>query len=105
MRILIFGAGAVGQGVGAFLAAAGHSVTLLLRRRYRDALSQQGLRVSGIFGGRALTPDQFTLAADNNIHVFTQDGLVRKKRRMNSTPHNRDTARDLPHLLGEPDPM
>ena len=64
MRILVFGAGAVGQGVGGFLAAAGHPTTLLLRPRYREALAREGLRVSGIFGQRVLQPGQLTLASD-----------------------------------------
>jgi len=64
LRILFMGAGAVGQGVGAFLAAAGHEVTLVLRPRYRDALARDGLRAEGIFGGRHVPPDRLTLATD-----------------------------------------
>jgi len=64
MRILIFGAGAVGQGVGGFLAAAGHEVTMLLRARYRDALARDGLTVSGLFGRRRVPPERLVLAAD-----------------------------------------
>ena len=50
MRILIFGAGAVGQTVGCMLAADGHKVDLILRERYISALISQGLAVTGIFG-------------------------------------------------------
>jgi len=64
LRILFMGAGAVGQGVGGFLAAAGHEVALVLRPRYRDALARQGLRVEGIFGDRHVHPDRLTLATD-----------------------------------------
>ena len=64
MRVLIFGAGAVGQGVGGMLAAAGHDVALLLRPRYRDALGLEGLRVSGIFGDRRVRPEQLRLATE-----------------------------------------
>lgn len=64
MRVLIFGAGAVGQGVGAFLAAAGHQITLLLRPRYRDVLAEHGLTASGIFGRRTVGPSQLRLAGD-----------------------------------------
>jgi len=64
MRVLVFGAGAVGQGAGAFLAAAGHEVTLLLRSRYRRAIGRRGLNVSGIFGERSVPPAGLTLATD-----------------------------------------
>ena len=56
MRILIFGAGAVGQGVGGLLAAAGHDVTVLVRPRFRDVLTTGGLKVTGIFGEHAVAP-------------------------------------------------
>ena len=64
MRVLVFGAGAVGQGVGAFLAAAGHAVTLLLRPRYRRAIARRGLKVFGLFGERSVPPARLTLATD-----------------------------------------
>ncbi len=64
MRVLLFGAGAVGQGVGALLAAAGQQVTLLLRPRYRQALSAGGIRVSGVFGEHFAPPDRLALAVE-----------------------------------------
>ncbi|HEY4002560.1 MAG TPA: 2-dehydropantoate 2-reductase [Candidatus Xenobia bacterium] len=42
-RILVFGAGAIGQWVGARLALAGHSVTLLVRPRQQEAIQKQGI--------------------------------------------------------------
>ncbi len=66
MRVLVFGAGAVGQGMGGFLAASGHPTTLLLRPRYRDALVQGGLRISGVFGERFVRPSELTLATNVN---------------------------------------
>jgi len=50
MRILVFGAGAVGQAVGCIFAAAGHEVDLVLRSRFADTIRSDGLRVCGIFG-------------------------------------------------------
>jgi 2-dehydropantoate 2-reductase len=47
MRILIYGAGAMGSLFGARLAAAGHSVTLVGRPAHVEAIRAQGLRVEG----------------------------------------------------------
>ena len=64
MRILIFGAGAVGQGVGGLLASAGHDVTLIVRPRFREALAERGLRVSGVFGEHVVAPGGVRLLTD-----------------------------------------
>jgi 2-dehydropantoate 2-reductase len=50
MRILVFGAGAVGSVCGGLLAGAGHSVTLLGRREHMAAIQRGGLHVQGIWG-------------------------------------------------------
>lgn len=50
LKILIYGAGAVGQAIGCMLAADGQQVDLLLRERFRKAIRQGGLAVTGIFG-------------------------------------------------------
>lgn len=50
MRVLILGAGSVGSVVGGFMAKAGHDVTLVGRREHMDAVRQNGLRISGIWG-------------------------------------------------------
>ena len=50
MRILIYGAGAVGQALGCMLASIGEEVHLVLRQRFLGAIAQKGLKVSGIFG-------------------------------------------------------
>ncbi len=64
MRILIFGAGAVGQGVGGLLASAGHDVTLVVRPRFRDALTEGGLKVTGIFGEHVVAAGQVRVLTD-----------------------------------------
>ena len=50
MRILIFGAGAVGQAVGCMLASDNHNVDLILRERFAEKIKTDGLTVTGIFG-------------------------------------------------------
>lgn len=50
MKILVYGAGALGQALGCMLAADGHQVDLILRQRFIGVLREKGLRVSGIFG-------------------------------------------------------
>ncbi len=50
MRILVFGAGAIGSVLGGLLAEAGHDVTLLGRAPHLDRIRQEGLTVSGLWG-------------------------------------------------------
>ncbi|MCG3179175.1 MAG: 2-dehydropantoate 2-reductase [Phycisphaerae bacterium] len=64
MRILVFGAGALGQAVGGLLADAGHDVSLLLRATHAEAIDRDGLRVAGIFGEHHIPPDRVTLFTD-----------------------------------------
>lgn len=49
-RVLIYGAGALGQAVGCMLSAAGHEVALLLRQRFLQPIAERGLRVTGVLG-------------------------------------------------------
>lgn len=53
-RVLVAGAGAIGQWLGARLQDAGHDVTLLLRPRFQEVLETEGLTVHGhtTFQGR-----------------------------------------------------
>ncbi len=50
MKILVFGAGAVGQAIGCMLAASGHTVDLIVRPRFAKVINESGLAVEGIFG-------------------------------------------------------
>jgi 2-dehydropantoate 2-reductase len=61
MRILIFGAGAVGQALGCMLAAAGERVSLVLRPRFLEAIRRQGLSVTGIFGSYHVSAHDISL--------------------------------------------
>lgn len=53
MRILIYGAGAVGGYLGGILAAAGRDVTLVARGAQHDAMASRGLILEGPKSGRA----------------------------------------------------
>ncbi len=61
MRVLVYGAGALGQAIGCMLAADGHQVTLVLRPRFIDVLKAQGLTVTGIFGTYQISGEQLEL--------------------------------------------
>ena len=50
MRVLVFGAGAIGSVLGGFLAKAGHDVTLLGRAWHLDVVRRDGLQISGLWG-------------------------------------------------------
>ena len=54
MRLLVFGAGAVGSVVGGFMAKAGHAVTLVGRQTHMQAIAESGLRISGIWGDHSV---------------------------------------------------
>jgi 2-dehydropantoate 2-reductase len=47
LKVVVFGAGAIGSWVGAALAAAGNDVTLVARHEHAAVVEAQGLRVSG----------------------------------------------------------
>ena len=61
MRVLVFGAGAIGSVLGGLLAQAGHDVTLLGRPWHLDAIARQGLRVEGLWGAHHLRPEPSAL--------------------------------------------
>ena len=64
MRILIYGAGALGQAVGCMLAANGNRVDLILRERFQLAIRNDGLAVTGIFGEYRVAPAAIGLYTD-----------------------------------------
>lgn len=51
MRILVIGAGSMGSAVGGFMAKAGHQVTLVGREKHMHAIREDGLKITGIWGG------------------------------------------------------
>ncbi|HEX9781074.1 MAG TPA: 2-dehydropantoate 2-reductase [bacterium] len=50
MRVLVFGAGAIGSVLGGLLGQAGHDVVLLGRRRLLATVERDGLRIEGLWG-------------------------------------------------------
>ncbi len=50
MKILVYGAGAVGSLLGGFLARTGHDIALVGRDEHLSAIEKRGLRISGIWG-------------------------------------------------------
>ena len=64
MKILIFGAGALGQALGCLLAANRHSIDLIIRKRFIAAIRANGLRVTGIFGDYTANSDRLRLFED-----------------------------------------
>ena len=63
MRILVFGAGAIGSVLGGLLAKGGHDVTLLGRPWHLDVIRRQGLAITGIWGDHHV--QRLTLAASS----------------------------------------
>ena len=81
MRILVFGAGAVGQTVGCLLSAAGHNVDMIVRERFLPVLRSEGLTVTGIFGDFRADPVHTGFYATvDYIHDNSYDyGLITTK--------------------------
>jgi 2-dehydropantoate 2-reductase len=73
MRIIVYGAGAVGGVVGARLFQAGHDVVLIARGAHRDAIATRGLRLRTADEDVTLpvpvvgTPDEITFRPDDVV--------------------------------------
>ena len=64
MKVLVFGAGAVGLGLSSFLLQAGHRVHLIGKEQTVVALRKNGLKRQGIFGPAFFTPQQLTASSN-----------------------------------------
>lgn len=51
MKVLVFGAGAVGSVLGGLLARSGHDVSLLGRPWHLDTIAKNGLSITGLWNG------------------------------------------------------
>ncbi len=81
MRVLVYGAGAVGLGLAAFLVKAGASADVLTRPAAAEALRREGLFIEGLFGEFHIPPgslgvytslDDITIGEYNIILVATK---------------------------------
>ena len=64
MKVLVFGAGAVGLGLSSFLLQAGHRVHLVGKEQTVVALRKTGLKRRGIFGEANFSPQQLTASSN-----------------------------------------
>ena len=64
MKVLVFGAGAVGLGLSSFLLQGEHSVHLVGKEKTVLALRKHGLKRQGIFGEASFSPQQFTASSN-----------------------------------------
>jgi len=72
MKILVFGAGAVGSTIGGMLAHAGHEVTLVGRDPHMTRIAASGLKITGLWGDHHVT----TLTTSNSIPDVTPDWIL-----------------------------
>lgn len=66
MKILVFGAGAIGSVFGGFLAKAGEDVVMLGRPTHMEAVKSKGLDISGIWGDHHVDG---MLCYTNSLHL------------------------------------
>ncbi len=64
IKVLVFGAGAVGLGLSSFLLQAGHRVHLVGKEQTVVALRKNGLKRQGIFGSAFFSPQQLTASSN-----------------------------------------
>ena len=64
MKVLVFGAGAVGLGLASFLLQGEHRVHLVGKEKTVLALRKNGLKRRGVFGEAYFSPQQFTASSN-----------------------------------------
>ncbi len=76
MKILVFGAGAVGGYLGGRLAAAGHPVVFLGRPAFVEALGNHGLRVEDPAGGLHMAEPQASAVLEEALQLAKPDLIL-----------------------------
>ncbi len=96
LKILVFGAGAVGLTAGGFLSRH-HEVTLLGRRKHLRAISRKGLKISGIWGNFHFKNFRYALRPSEISRQTAPFDLILVTVKSYDTL---DTARQLRRLMG-----
>jgi 2-dehydropantoate 2-reductase len=102
MRAVIYGAGGIGGGIGALLAAAGHDVTLIARGEHLEAVRSRGLRVQTPEWSRTFSlaavghPRELDLRGDE-VFFFT----MKSQDTLRALDDLRDLAPDAPVVLAQ----
>lgn len=104
MRILIFGAGAIGSVLGGLLAKAGHEVTLLGRAWHLDPVKRQGLTITGLWGDHRVRASPGSDGKPLTIATRPEDVARREPFDWvlicTKANHTVEVAARLPELLG-----
>lgn len=74
MRVIIYGAGAIGGGIGGLLAAKGNDVVLIARGAHLEAIRQRGLEVRSVAGSQLVRPP--AVAGPGEIDLRPDDVVV-----------------------------
>ena len=100
MRILVFGAGAIGSTVGGMLARGGHDVVLVGREPQMSAIVKKGLHITGIWGEHTVR----NLACHTSVDEIVRGGAMAPFDLILVTVKSYDTpeaARSVKPLVGE----
>lgn len=86
-RVLVFGAGVIGQIYGGRLAAAGHDVTLLARGDNAERLTTEGVRLERNDGDRCAVLPRVLTAGHSGDHYDVVLVTVRRDQLADALPH------------------
>ncbi len=79
MKILVYGAGAIGSVFGGFLAKAGEEVVLLGRAPHMEAIKAKGLKIDGIWGDHLVSSNLLCYSNSQDVkedHAGTFDLIL-----------------------------
>src|SRR5438309_8724861 len=93
MKILVFGAGAVGSTIGGMLAQAGHAVTLVGRNPHMSRIAASGLKISGLWGDHHVTT---SLHAATEIPDLAPDWILLTAKSFDTEAAAKILARKFP---------
>ncbi len=88
------GAGAIGSGVGGFLAMAGHEVTFIGREKHMSAIKKHGLKITGIWGEHLVN----NINAKTNVDDVGVQDIILLTTKATDTE---EAAKQFKHLVGD----